>query len=35
MARTGLPVNIVVTRCASQTLDGNASNQRPDLVPGK
>jgi hypothetical protein len=34
MARTGLPVNIVVTRSASQMLDGVSSNQRPDLVPG-
>jgi hypothetical protein len=34
LARTGLPVNIVVTRSASQMLDGVSSNQRPDLVPG-
>jgi hypothetical protein len=34
LARTGLPVNIVVTRSASVMLDGNAGNQRPDLVPG-
>jgi Carboxypeptidase regulatory-like domain/TonB dependent receptor-like, beta-barrel len=32
LARTGLPVNIVVTRSASNMLDGNSSNQRPDLV---
>lgn len=32
--RTGMPVNIVVSRSASNMLDGNASNQRPDLVPG-
>jgi carboxypeptidase family protein/TonB-dependent receptor-like protein len=34
MARTGLPVNIAVTRKASDMLDGNSRNQRPDLVPG-
>jgi hypothetical protein len=34
MARTGLPVNIVVTRSASQMLDGISSNQRPNLVSG-
>ena len=34
LARTGLPVNIVVTRSASVMLDGNSGNQRPDLVPG-
>ena len=33
-ARTGLPVNITMTRKASQMLDGNTSNQRPNLVPG-
>ena len=33
-ARTGLPVNIVVSRSASNMLDGNASNQRPDLISG-
>src|SRR5262249_35425663 len=33
-ARTGLPVNITVSRRASDLLDGNASSQRPDLVPG-
>jgi hypothetical protein len=33
-ARTGLPVNIVVTRKATDMLDGNNKNQRPDLVPG-
>jgi hypothetical protein len=32
--RTGMPVNITVSRSASNMLDGNASNQRPDLVPG-
>src|ERR1035437_596675 len=34
MARTGLPVNIVVSRSASNMLDGNSSSQRPALVPG-
>jgi len=33
-ARTGLPVNITVTRKASDMLDGNNKNQRPNLVPG-
>ena len=33
-ARTGLPVNITVTRKAADMLDGNSRNQRPDLVPG-
>ncbi|HXN46006.1 MAG TPA: TonB-dependent receptor [Bryobacteraceae bacterium] len=34
-ARTGLPVNISVTRKASAMLDGNTSNQRPNLVAGE
>jgi hypothetical protein len=34
LARTGLPVNIVVTRSAANMLDGNSGSQRPDLVPG-
>jgi len=33
-ARTGLPVNIAVTRSASAMLDGNTSSQRPNLVGG-
>jgi hypothetical protein len=33
-ARTGLPVNIAVSRTAAQLLDGNTSGQRPNLVPG-
>ncbi len=33
-ARTGLPVNITMSRKATQVLDGNTSNQRPNLVPG-
>jgi Carboxypeptidase regulatory-like domain/TonB dependent receptor len=32
--RTGLPVNVTVTRASSALPDGNAGNQRPDLVPG-
>ena len=34
-ASTGRPVNITVTRKASDMLDGNRTNQRPDLVPGE
>jgi hypothetical protein len=33
-ARTGLPVNITMTRKAAAMLDGNTSSQRPNLVPG-
>jgi hypothetical protein len=33
-ARSGLPVNITVSRTASALLDGNTSGQRPNLVPG-
>lgn len=34
-ARTGLPVNVTVTRRATDMPDGNVlSSQRPDLVPG-
>jgi hypothetical protein len=33
-ARTGLPVNITVSRTAAAMLDGNTSGQRPNLVPG-
>ncbi|MBZ5625680.1 MAG: TonB-dependent receptor [Acidobacteriia bacterium] len=33
-ARTGLPVNITVSRAGSQMLDGITSGQRPNLVPG-
>jgi hypothetical protein len=33
-ARTGLPVNITVSRSASALPDGNTSGQRPNLVPG-
>ncbi|HJZ95504.1 MAG TPA: TonB-dependent receptor [Candidatus Solibacter sp.] len=33
-ARTGLPVNVTVSRTAAALPDGNTSNQRPNLVPG-
>jgi hypothetical protein len=33
-ARTGLPVNITVSRTAAALPDGNTSSQRPNLVPG-
>jgi len=33
-ARTGLPVNISMSRKAGAMLDGNTSGQRPNLVPG-
>ncbi|HKV42692.1 MAG TPA: TonB-dependent receptor, partial [Blastocatellia bacterium] len=33
-ARTGLPLNITLSRKPSDLLDGNTSGQRPDLVPG-
>src|SRR5215467_1891580 len=33
-ARTGLPVNVTVSRAASALPDGNTSSQRPSLVPG-
>ncbi|MBZ5575104.1 MAG: TonB-dependent receptor [Acidobacteriia bacterium] len=33
-ARTGLPVNITMTRKAGDVIDGNNKNQRPNLVPG-
>jgi hypothetical protein len=34
IARTGLPVNITMSRKAGDLPDGNTSNQRPNLVPG-
>jgi hypothetical protein len=34
VARTGFPVDVLVSRSSSVTPDGNTSNQRPDLVPG-
>ncbi len=33
-ARTGMPVNITMTRKAAALPDGNTSSQRPNLVPG-
>ena len=33
-ARSGLPVNITVSRKAGDLPDGNTANQRPNLVPG-
>ena len=33
-ARTGLPLNITISRKASALPDGNTSSQRPNLVPG-
>jgi hypothetical protein len=33
-ARTGLPVNITMSRKAAALPDGNTSGQRPNLVPG-
>jgi hypothetical protein len=33
-ARSGLPINITVTRKSSDLPDGNTSSPRPDLVPG-
>ena len=34
MARSGLPVNITITRKANVMLDGITSSQRPNLIPG-
>ncbi len=34
-ARSGLPVNITMSRKSGDLPDGNASSQRPDLVPGE
>ena len=33
-ARSGLPLNITVSRKAGDLPDGNTSNQRPNLIPG-
>ena len=33
-ARSGLPVNITMSRKSGDLLDGNTSSQRPNLVPG-
>ncbi len=35
MARTGLPLNVTLSRSASALPDGINSNQRPDVVPGQ
>jgi hypothetical protein len=34
-ARTGLPVNVTISRKAAAMLDGNTSSQRPNLNPGQ
>ena len=34
VARTGFPVNVLITRSASSVPDGNTTSSRPDLVPG-
>jgi hypothetical protein len=35
LARTGLPLNVTLSRSASALPDGINSNQRPDVVPGQ
>ena len=35
MARTGLPLNVTLSRSASALPDGINSNQRPNVVPGQ
>ncbi len=35
VARTGLPLNVTLSRSASALPDGINSNQRPDVVPGQ
>ena len=34
MARTGFPINVLVSRSSSSVPDGNTTDQRPDIVPG-
>ena len=34
VARTGFPVNVLISRSSATVPDGNTSDQRPDLVPG-
>ncbi len=34
-ARTGLPVNVTISRKAAAMLDGNTSGQRPNLIPSQ
>jgi hypothetical protein len=33
-ARSGLPINVTISRTAGSLLDGNNTSQRPDRVPG-
>ncbi len=33
-ARSGMPVNITMSRKSTDLLDGNSSGQRPNLIPG-
>jgi hypothetical protein len=33
-ARTGFPINVLISRKAGDVPDGNTTDQRPDLVPG-
>ena len=35
IARTGLPVDVTVSRASTALLDGNNANQRPNRVPGQ
>ena len=34
VARTGFPINVLMSRKAAAVPDGNTTDQRPDLVPG-
>jgi hypothetical protein len=34
IARSGLPINVTISRTAKSLPDGNNTNQRPNLVPG-
>ncbi len=34
VARTGFPINVLISRKAGAVPDGNTTDQRPDLVPG-
>jgi Carboxypeptidase regulatory-like domain len=34
VARTGFPINVLISRKANAVPDGNTTDQRPDLVPG-
>jgi hypothetical protein len=34
IARTGFPVNVLISRSAASIPDGNTTDQRPNLVPG-